>query len=401
MNNLHTFNHNMVKTNDELVNFTEYSSEIIKSVFSKTNIFNVLNENSNKIGFIISTSLVEKYCNLKITGSVSLKTFGFKNKKDFTKNKGYFLTYNAFEKIIKEHSKEYQECIQQIGEQYGNYFKLFYQKHKVLQETSNNSDDSDTDNSDESDTDETDESDTDESDTDESDSDISEEEKLIISCPDNIKIYNQQLIKEKKNPSILEYVKALNDKFYNIDISFIDDLLKIVGINECIIPHMTLEKYGVLQIIDKERNIENTCKVKRLLEKQLKLPDNLYRITRVVHHLPSGKKYKNEYLLSPYAFKLCLMRSQNTMKYSNYFLLLENCVKYFNDFHMERNIKYRISLKKIIKKKNKTIEKKDDKIDDLKTLLLDMKKTKDRMETKIDKMKTKIDKTSKDLKFVI
>jgi hypothetical protein len=114
--------------------------------------------------------------------------------------------------------------------------------------------------------------------------------------------------------------KELNEKFYKIDISFIDDFLKLVGTNECIIPHMMLEKYGVLKI--KGEKQEDTTTVKRLLKKQLKLPENLYLNDKVVVQLPSGKKYKNKYLLSPYAFKLCLMRSQNTRNICKLFLVV-------------------------------------------------------------------------------
>lgn len=398
MMNVQTFNNNMVYTHNKLVNFTEYSSDIIKNVFATIEIFKVLNEKSNDSGFIIPTSLVEKYCNLKITGSSSLKTIGLSNNKDYKKKEGYFLTFNAFQKIIKEHSKEYQECIQQIGEHYGNYCKLFYQKPVEKSSDSDSASDSSSDS--DSDSDESsDDSDSDES-SDDSDSDV-EEEKLIISCPGNIRTYNQQLIDEKKNPSIVEYVKALNDKFYHIDISFIDDFLKLVGINECIIPHMMLEKYGVLTIFDIKTNTEKTRQVARLLEKQLQLPNNLYHMSKVAHQLPSGKKYKNEYLLSPYAFKLCLMRSQKTIKYANYFLLLEDCVKYFNDFHLERNLLYRVSLKKLVKESKKTIKEKGCKIDELKEMVTRIEKSNLEMKKTTEDTNSKLTEMSRDLKFVI
>ena len=64
--------------------------------------------------------------------------------------------------------------------------------------------------------------------------------------------------------------------------------------------------------------------------------------------------HKNEYYLHPRAFKKCLMRSRNTNIYADYYLLLEECIKYFNDYQIELNKKYIIKLKsKIIKKENK------------------------------------------------
>jgi hypothetical protein len=373
-----TFNFDLVNKSNTLINFNKYSDNIINTIFIKNGIFKELNELSGKKGLVIPLSLLEKYCNLKITSSTSLKTIGLENKKDYKKNKDtYYLTFNAFEKSIKEHSKDYQECIQKIGEHYGNYCQLFFQKDDSESETS------------EDETSEDESSDESESETFENESsDISEsesEEEIIISCPDNIRIYNKELIEEKKNPSIIEYVKALNEKFYKIDISFIDDFLKLVGTNECIIPHMMLEKYGVLKI-------NTSGKVERLL-KQLNLPDNLYVLSNIGQNSSLGRPAKN-YLLSPYAFKLCLMRSQNTRKYANYFLLLEDCVKYFNDFHLERNLMYRVSLKRLVKQKDKTIKQKECKIDELKEMMV-------RMDKKLEYTNSQLLEISKDLKTVI
>lgn len=65
MMNVQTFNNNLVESKKELINFTEYSSDIIKNVFSKNGIFKILEENSEKKGYIIHSSLLEKYCNLR------------------------------------------------------------------------------------------------------------------------------------------------------------------------------------------------------------------------------------------------------------------------------------------------------------------------------------------------
>ena len=390
--NVQSFNQKLVDTSNELINFNKYSDNIINTIFIKNDIFKDLNDNSEKKGHVIPLSLLEKYCDLKITSSTSLKTIGLENKKDYKKNKDtYYLTFNAFEKSIKNYSKEYQEYIQIIGEHYGNYCQLFYQKEDLKDDSSSKS--------------ETSESKSESSDESENESEDSEEE-IIISCPDNIRIYNKELIEGKKNPSIVEYVKALNEKFYKIDISFIDDFLKLVGTNECIIPHMMLEKYGVLKIT--RSNQEHTNEINTLLEKQLKLSDNLYLKRKITLQLPSGKKYKNEYLLSPYAFKICLMRSQNTRKYANYFLLLEECVKYFNDFHLERNLVYRVSLKKLVKQKDKTIQRKECKIDELNETVKRIEIMNERMEKSNLEMKKTVEdinaqliEISKDLKTVI
>jgi len=58
-----------------------------------------------------------------------------------------------------------------------------------------------------------------------------------------------------------------------------------------------------------------------------------------------GRGNKNEYFLHPRSFKICLMRSLKTKIYAKYYLLLEECIKYYNDYQIELNKKYIIKLK--------------------------------------------------------
>ena len=150
-----------------------------------------------------------------------------------------------------------------------------------------------------------------------------------------------------------------------------------------------LEKYGVLKIKDSNyvlKKIKDFYLVENMDYKKVS--------PKVRVNLSLGGRPSNEYLLSPYAFKLCLMRSQNTRKYANYFLLLEDCVKYFNDFHLERNLMYRVSLKRLVKQKEKTIQQKECKIDELKEMMV-------RMDKKLEDTNYQLLEISKDLKTVI
>ena len=52
------------------------------------------------------------------------------------------------------------------------------------------------------------------------------------------------------------------------------------------------------------------------------------------------------YVLHPIIFKKILIRSRNTDKFANYYLLLEMCIKYYNDY-------YQLKLKKRIEEDNK------------------------------------------------
>ena len=198
-----------------------------------------------------------------------------------------------------------------------------------------------------------------ESDSDYSESKDEDEEKLIISSPANIKKYNKSLIDDKENPSIIEYVKNLNDKFYKIDISFIDDFLNLIGKNECNITYTMLKKYGLL-------SSDMAKEEEKILESTFNFPDNLYNFLNFENN--------NEYLLTPYSFKIYLMRSQKTIKYANYFLLLEDCFRYFNDFQMERNLIYRVSLKKIVKEKDCKIDELKESIERLQKINSELKK---------------------------
>ena len=75
------------------------------------------------------------------------------------------------------------------------------------------------------------------------------------------KEFNEKLIEEETESTIIEYVKELNKEFFKIDITFIDDLIELIGKNECCIHQDMLLKYGVLTDIHTSNN------VKRLLDK--------------------------------------------------------------------------------------------------------------------------------------
>jgi hypothetical protein len=112
------------------------------------------------------------------------------------------------------------------------------------------------------------------------------------------------------------------------------------------------------------------------------------RTSKIKLLLIVGSVIKNEYYLHPRAFKLYLMRSKNKKEYAYYYLLLEECIKYFNDYQIELNKKYIIKLKNKIVEKDKQIMIKDDKIDKL------LKKT-DEQNLKIDNLLKANEKTNK------
>ena len=95
---------------------------------------------------------------------------------------------------------------------------------------------------------------------------------VINKIQNQIKEVNESLVRENSEITILDYVKKINDMFYNIDISFIDDFIEFVDKEDFIIHHYLLEKYGVITIKD-------TFYVKRLLEKY-EFEEDKYFITK-------------------------------------------------------------------------------------------------------------------------
>ena len=163
-----------------------------------------------------------------------------------------------------------------------------------------------------------------------------------------IEEYNNYLIYNQIVIQIIDYVKEVNKLKFKIEINFIDEFIELVNKNECCIHHNMLEKYGVLKLN------KGTSVVSRLLE-QNEFKDNKdFRLHNVVESNSGGCTHKKEYYLHPRAFKISLMRSKNTKKYANYYLLLEECIKYFNDYQTLLKETYIIKLKtKLIKKHNK------------------------------------------------
>jgi len=143
-----------------------------------------------------------------------------------------------------------------------------------------------------------------------------------VSCLE-IANFNQELLKSNSDITILDYVKKINEQFYKIDISFIDDFISLVKKDECCIHHDMLVKYGVLT------NIETTKDVRKMIE-------NLTDDEEVgnVSHREEKCSQKINYYLHPRLFKLILIRSKNTKKYARYYLLLEEAISYYNDFQI-------------------------------------------------------------------
>uniref|UniRef100_A0A6C0EE58 DUF3627 domain-containing protein n=1 Tax=viral metagenome TaxID=1070528 RepID=A0A6C0EE58_9ZZZZ len=198
-----------------------------------------------------------------------------------------------------------------------------------------------------------------------------------------IQEYINYLIENQINISVIDFVKEINKLKYNIDISFIDEFIELVSKDDCCIHHNMLEKYGILTLK------KGSTDIKRILEQNEFEENDDFKLRNVAEFKNSngGRGNKNEYFLHPRSFKICLMRSLKTRKYAKYYLLLEECIKYFNDYQIELNKKYIIKLKEKNKENKIVIKEKDDKIDKLEKLMI-------KANIKLDKVLDKLDETT-------
>ena len=142
----------------------------------------------------------------------------------------------------------------------------------------------------------------------------------------NAKEYNTYLVNNDIDINIINYVKEVNNFIYNIDISFIDEFLDLVEKDEICIPHKYLIKYGIV-------TTTRSNNVLQMLDQFDAIKDKDYQLLNVQQPVKQGGvSIKKEYTLHPRLFKLCLMRSKNTLKYSKYYLLLEECIKHYNGY---------------------------------------------------------------------
>ena len=97
----------------------------------------------------------------------------------------------------------------------------------------------------------------------------------------------------------------------------------------------------------------------------------------------SGTKYKNKYTFHPRAFKFCLMRAKNTKQYAWYYLLLEEGIKYYNDYRDKMN---KSEISRLIDKQEETNR-----------LLTESNNRNDRLETRLTETNITLNTTNQNL----
>ena len=164
-----------------------------------------------------------------------------------------------------------------------------------------------------------------------------------------IEEYNNYLAEKKDNVDIIEYIKEINKLEYNIDISFIDEFIKLVDENICCIHPLMLQKYGISK--PSQHNFIN---------------NKDYQLDKFDESPPSRGPYRHEFYIHPNIFKICLIRSQTTQVYVRYYILLEKSIKYYKEYRKKLSDKYVSELENKILQKDNIIDKLQEQIDLLK-----------------------------------
>ena len=210
----------------------------------------------------------------------------------------------------------------------------------------------------------------------------------------SIEVYNEYLVNLQENVNIIEYVKTVNKIKYKIDIDFIDEFIELVNSDDFCIYHDMLFKYGVIT-----ENI-STTNIKRVLDQyELKINIDYKTNNNVCFNKSAGRGNKNEYILTPHAFKICLIRSRNTKKYMHYYLLLEECIKHYNDYQNKLKEKYIISYKIKIEEDKNHISSLEAKIDLIIKMNEELKESNEELKELMNYANDTLDETKEELQL--
>jgi hypothetical protein len=81
-----------------------------------------------------------------------------------------------------------------------------------------------------------------------------------------IQDYNNLIINKDVKISIIDYVKEVNNRYYHVDIDFIDDFISLVDKDECCIHHSMLKTYGVSELSSGSDDVLKQIKKCKLVE---------------------------------------------------------------------------------------------------------------------------------------
>ncbi|MGL4814494.1 MAG: hypothetical protein ACRC39_04400, partial [Enterobacter sp.] len=171
--------------------------------------------------------------------------------------------------------------------------------------------------------------------------------------------YINQLIETDNKISLSDFFKQIHQQFYpEQDIFFMEYFLDLtIHEGEFVVHHDKLTEYGIMSSI-------RSNDVKKKLDALGLVENEDYRLRDISQPVKQGGySTKKIYMLTPEAFKKCLMRARrypnqkiNPQIFSKYYLLLEKTHKMYTDY--EKKL-----LNKQLEKQTQQIEQKDQQIE--------------------------------------
>ena len=184
-----------------------------------------------------------------------------------------------------------------------------------------------------------------------------------------------RLAAEDKPVEILEFI-ALAAEVLNkeLDLGFAAELQELVFQGTCCVPHDLLVKYGVLTGANVSAHVVELMKQYGFIEG--------VDYSRCGEKAPSGGgrgrgRPQKKYCLHPRTFKKCIMRARNTSVYADYYVLLEECVMYFQKYRhaVQNNFIVTLTSRHQVEvlRHQAAAQARDEKIDRLESMLAEMR----------------------------
>lgn len=160
---------------------------------------------------------------------------------------------------------------------------------------------------------------------------------ILYSNMSSIQEFNYNLADRLIKYDINDYFKLVHNKYYKtINIEFMEYFLSLIPQEDTFCVNQTkLQEYEVINT-EKSNHILRALEKFNLQENVDYLLPNVGQQDLIAQHGGSNKK---EYILTPYAFKLCLIRAKNSKQYANYYLMLEKVFYYYREYQYQYKAK--------------------------------------------------------------
>jgi hypothetical protein len=147
--------------------------------------------------------------------------------------------------------------------------------------------------------------------------------------PNTLEAFNKRLVETGRYLMVRDYLMKANRAVFHQDIAgFANELLDLDKLAGCCIPHIKLVEYGVLSAEDRAL---------RLFEQEGLKEGADYRV--VVREDSDGGPERT-FFLHPEAFKLCLIRAENTLRYVRFYSLLSRVFLAYDAYQRDLEQKY-------------------------------------------------------------